>query len=289
MEDHAEPAPPQDRPQPKRRTRRYLLPLALFIATYASTVWAGMVFVGGDLRRGVIYGTAIMAILLFHEMGHFLQALRHHVPASLPYFIPVPFFPFGTMGAIISMHGHKADRRALFDIGVSGPLAGLVLAIPAVVVGLNLSTIEPLHPGQIQFGDPLLIQWIELLIFGPLPPNWVIIAHPLAFAGWVGLFVTGLNLLPVGQLDGGHVAYALFGKWAHKIAIALMVLFAAFMLLFQYWGWTVWLVLMLLIGPKHPPTANDRVPLGWKRRALGWAALLFVLVGFTPTPIVLGH
>jgi membrane-associated protease RseP (regulator of RpoE activity) len=165
------------------------------------------------------------------------------------------------------------------------------VAIPAVVVGLHLSTVASVHPADprfFQLGEPLLFVWIESLVIGPVPVGSDVVLHPLAFAGWVGFFITGLNLIPVGQLDGGHVAYALFGKAAHKLAILLVVAFAVFMVYSGYFGWILWLVLVLFIGPMHPPTANDNVPLGWVRRMVGIAALLFVIVGFTPTPFLFG-
>jgi membrane-associated protease RseP (regulator of RpoE activity) len=287
--------------------RRVVLPLLLFVATCMTTTLAGAglgldVFAAalsswGDPRatqlllnafeQGVLYSGTLMAILFAHEMGHFLQALRYHVPASLPYFIPVPFPPLGTMGAVIGMRGLGADRRALFDIGISGPIAGLLLAVPAVVVGLQYSNVKPILPGVWRFGEPLLFQWLTYWVKGPLPAGTEIECHPIAFAGWVGLFITGLNLMPIGQLDGGHVSYALFRRGAHRIAVVLLFAFLVLMIYFQYYHWTLMLILIMLIGPEHPPTANDMVPLGFVRRLLGLASLASVIVLFTPTPIIL--
>ena len=147
--------------------------------------------------------------------GHFFMARKYGVPVTLPYFIPMPISPFGTMGAVIRMGGRIPNRRVLFDIGVAGPLAGLTFIIPVILIGLRLSRIveiDTLGENVITLGDSLFFKILAYLSIGPLEPNQDIILHPLACAGWVGLFVTALNLLPIGQLDGGHILYALFHK-----------------------------------------------------------------------------
>jgi membrane-associated protease RseP (regulator of RpoE activity) len=282
-------APPQfefpprtDAPQfePARFARpsrpRVLLPLFLFCLTCYST-WSA---------QGFAYALAVMTILLCHEFGHFLQALRHRVPASLPYFIPMPVSPVGTMGAVIVMQPGRGDLRALFDIGISGPLAGLVPSLIFSLVGLQLSHVAPVQaqPGVMMLGEPLLFKFMSHAVFGNLPPGYDVYLHPIAFAGWVGIFITALNMIPIGQLDGGHVLYALLRRRAHRVAQAL--LFAAMMgvVVFGYWGWSLMILLLMLMGPIHPPTANDDVPLGTGRTILGWASLLFVVIGFTPSP-----
>ena len=151
-----------------------------------------------------------MTILLCHEMGHFLQAQRYGVYASLPFFIPVPVQPFGTMGAVIVMEPRVGHRRALFDIGITGPLAGLVPTLVFLVIGLQHSTFA--MPGKESYGDPLLVRFLANWILGPTPAGLAIVVDPMAFAGWVGLFITSLNLIPIGQLDGGHVLYALLRR-----------------------------------------------------------------------------
>ena len=277
------PAPEQQQQQqllePVRPRRRVFLPLLLFAATCVTTT----------LVNGPLYSATLMAILFAHEMGHFLQALRYHVSASFPYFIPVPFLPFGTMGAVIGMRGLGADRRALFDIGISGPLAGLVLAIPAVIIGLERSEVVVAvnDPRFIYFGEPLLFKWLSYLVLGPIPEGMVLEMGPIAFAGWVGLFITGLNLMPIGQLDGGHVSYALLGRGAYKLAVGLLAAALALMVYFQEYTLSLMLILLMLMGPEHPPTADDTVPLGFWRRLLGWASLASVIVLFTPRPIIL--
>lgn len=264
--------------RPPRRRRRWLPPL-LFGLTCLSTYLVG----------GVAYAAAVMFILLCHELGHYVQARRHGVPASLPYFIPMPLTPIGTMGAVIVMRSRLPHRRALFDVAITGPLAGLVPTLVFVLIGLKLSTVQPLpeEPGGMLFGEPLLFRFLASLVLGPIPSGQTVFAHPLAWAGWVGMFITALNLLPVGQLDGGHILYALLRRRAHRIALVLLVAAGASILAFGYWGWSLLFLLLLLFGPFHPPTAADEVPLGKGRVILGWATLLFLVVGFTPEPFVI--
>lgn len=259
--------------------KRVWLPALLFVTTCVSTTWAA----------GPQYAITLMAILLFHEMGHYLQAVRYRVPATLPHFIPFPSL-FGTMGAVIRMNPAGADRRALFDIGVSGPLAGLVVALPATVWGLHRSTVLETSETTgrlIELGDSLLFKLLVRQTLGDLPDGLEVVLHPVAFAGWVGLFITALNLLPVGQLDGGHVLYALLGKRSHPIAVASMLGFLA-VAAFVYWPWLIMAgLILLLIGVRHPPTADDTVALGRPRQYVGIAALVFFVLAFIPAPIVL--
>ncbi len=209
------------------------LHLALFIATVFSTMMAGAFWHGadpfssfGNILYGWQFSAVLLSILLAHEMGHYLTSRYHGVPASLPYFIPVPpiFIPtpagpaiiptFGTLGAIIRMRAPVGDRRILFDIGISGPLAGMCVAIPATILGLAHSTLVemPAAAEWIEFGDSLLFMGLYRWILGPVPEAQTVLLHPVAFAGWLGFFITSLNLLPVGQLDGGHVTYGIFGR-----------------------------------------------------------------------------
>jgi membrane-associated protease RseP (regulator of RpoE activity) len=194
------------------------------------------------------------------------------------------------MGAIIRMDGRIPDRRALFDIGISGPLAGLVPTLVCIFVGLEFSKLTSTtgHSG-LEFGEPLLFQWLIALKFAPLPPDVTVMLHPLAMAGWVGLFLTSLNLMPIGQLDGGHVFYAILRKKAWDYASLLLLLFVGLVFIFQYWQWSLMLVLLMLMGPRHPPTQHDAVPIGRFRQWLGWATLAFVIIGFTPEPIILNE
>lgn len=267
--------------QPSPAPRRLLLPALLFIATCFSTYRIG----------GFAFAVPLMFILTTHEFGHFFQALHYGVPASLPYFIPMPLSPIGTMGAVIGMQAGIGNRRALYDIGISGPLAGLVPAIACSIVGLQLSDVVATagRKDMLTLGEPLLFKLLVLLTFGPLEPTQDIALHPLAYAGWVGIFITGLNLIPIGQLDGGHVLYALLLRRAHPVA--MFALFAAVLAVavFGYWGWSLMLFLLFLMGPRHPPTADDSVPLGPGRIILGWLTLSFVILGFTPQPFSFGR
>jgi membrane-associated protease RseP (regulator of RpoE activity) len=236
-----------------------------------------------------------MAILGAHEFGHYLQARRYGVPATFPLFIPFPGSPIGTMGAVIIQGAGWADRRALFDIAVSGPLAGLVLAIPALIYGIQWSTVIQIDLTQpaLFFGEPLVVQWLISLIHGARPEGQDIVLHPVGFAGWVGVFITGLNLLPIGQLDGGHILYALLLRRSHVVARWLLrgaviaVVVAGSFINSSYFGWSLMLVLLVMMGSRHPPTADDFMPLGFGRKVVGWGTLLFVLIGFTPAPLTI--
>lgn len=263
-------------PIPRPHRPRIGLPVALFFITCWSTWSAG----------SLSYAFAIMTTLLAHELGHYLQARRYHVRASLPYFIPMPGSPIGTMGAVIAMQPGIGNRRTLFDIGVTGPIAGLVPTLIFSVVGLSLSTIEPIaaHRGSISLGEPLLFKFLSAMILGPIPENHDVFLHPIAFAGWVGMFITALNLIPIGQLDGGHVLYSLLLGKAHAVARGLLLAAMAAVVMFGYWGWILMLLLLMWMGPIHPPTADDSVPLGTTRTIIGWLSLAFVPLGFTPVP-----
>lgn len=268
-------------PLPKtsgRWDRRQRWALGLFIATCLST-WA----VGG-----IAYAAAVMFILVAHEMGHYLQARRYHVPASLPYFIPMPLTPLGTMGAVIVQGRGSADRKQMFDIAISGPLAGLVVALPVMYFGLLNSTVKaiPDNFNGIVYGDPLIIKWMAASIHGTLPPGHDIVISPLGFAGWVGILVTALNLIPIGQLDGGHILYTLIGKRAHVVAMGILGGAVIYMFATNNVAYSLMIVLLMLMGPRHPPTRDDSVPLGKFRIILGWLTLAFIIIGFTPRPIM---
>jgi len=256
--------------------RRYTLHIALFVLTVASTCFVG----------GPVYSFAVILILFGHEMGHYLMSRRYGIRATLPFFLPFPLPPFGTLGAVIRMEGTVSSRKALFDTGVAGPLTGLVLSIPAIVIGLRLSNVVPashIKEGMLRLADPLLFSFIQRLVVGRTSENYEILLHPIGFAGWVGLFVTSLNLLPIGQLDGGHIAYGLFGKRSRiifLIAIAVM----AFITVFYNPGWFLLLILIILFGFRHPPPMDDQTSLDWKRKLLGAFVFLAFFVSFTPAP-----
>lgn len=263
-------------PFPRPSTREIALAVGLFLATCVST-W---------LTAGPLYSVGIMTILVFHEFGHYLTCRKYRVPASLPLFLPLPLLsPFGTLGAIIRMRAPVRDRKTLFDIGIAGPLAGILPALIASIVGLRLSAvIDPdALEGSMQLGGSILFQIMEAGFFGNRPEGTEVLLHPLAFAGWAGLFVTALNLIPVGQLDGGHVAYGLFGRRALWLSYVLAAGLAVAGIWFP--GWWMFLVLLLIFRLKHPPTRDERVPLGRSRVALGVFALLFFVLSFVPRPI----
>jgi len=185
------------------------------------------------------------------------------------------------------MGSNMSDRRALFDIGITGPLAGVVPTILFCIMGLQWSEITTLPSSGgagLLLGEPLLFKWLARLTLGPLQEGQDIMLHPMAFAGWVGMLITALNLLPIGQLDGGHVLYGLLRKKAHAVATVLLFGAMVAVVIFGFWAWSLMILLLALMGPKHPPTANDYVSLGWGRVALGWLALAFVPLGFTPMP-----
>jgi Zn-dependent protease len=244
-------------------------------------------------RNGLAYSTCVIAILGAHEMGHYLQSRRYRVPASLPYFIPLPISPFGTMGAVIVQQGGVANRKSMFDIAISGPLAGLVVALPIAYWGVlksRFAVIPPLTDDPI-YGNPLLLKWMVSLVHGPIPEGSDITLNPQLFAGWVGIFITGLNLIPIGQLDGGHILYCLIGRPANFVARGLFFLAASVVAGSYFFGdnsfmsWWLMLFLIWMFGTRHPPTANDSMALGPVRIALGWLTLMFVFIGLTPTPI----
>lgn len=239
------------------------------------------------LWSGFSYSIPLMSILLLHEFGHYLQARRYRVPAIPPLFIPMPLPPFGTMGAVIVQSPDHADRKAMFDIAISGPLAGLCLALPVAWLGISMSKTAVFDgaQGAQVFGDPLVLRWMIEAVHGKLAPNQDVLINPLLMAGWVGVFITALNLTPIGQLDGGHILYCLIGRRAHAVALLFVVMVVAYMALTQYWVFSVMLILMVMMGIRHPPTTNDKVPLGPFRVVLGWLTLAFLLIGINPRPI----
>ena len=272
-----------DEPQPRRS---YDVPLLLFLLTCGTTFQAYYSASAHDVRASLMYAGGVMLILTTHELGHYFQAVRYGVPASLPYFIPMPFGPIGTMGAVIGMRGTMGDRRSLFDIGITGPLAGLVPTLALSALGLYWSHPEAPQPqaGGMELGTPLLFKLLLGWFFGPLPAGWHIAPHPLAFAGWVGIFITALNLVPISQLDGGHIIYALLRRKAQIVMTWLLWAAIVAVVLTKNWGWVPMLALLVFVGPNHPPTSNDNVPLGRGRTILGWATLMFVFLGFIPQP-----
>ncbi len=218
---------------PVRKAPNPHINIILFLTTFFTTTFAGTLMeaspsepILSQLDKGLPFSLTLLAILLFHEFGHYFMAKKHQVDTTLPYFIPAPL-GIGTFGAVIKMRSPLNSKRALFDIGVAGPLAGVIVAIPAIIIGLQFSEIRPVSglEGGISLGSSLLFSLLARISVGAIPENHDIIVHSMAFAGWIGLLVTMLNLLPVGQLDGGHVAYAVLGReWHRKIASLILPL-----------------------------------------------------------------
>jgi membrane-associated protease RseP (regulator of RpoE activity) len=281
---------------------RPLVHVLLFLATVLTTVLSGTVILGGVapaelltrpglIVEGVPFAASLLAILGIHEFGHYALGRRHGMAITLPYFIPVPPVPpflLGTLGALIRLRGPVRDRRALFDMAVAGPLAGLLVAVPIYALGIHLSTVQPVPPdfSGVQFGDAVLPKLIERLVVGPLPPGHDIFLHPVGVAGWFGFFVTALNLIPAGQLDGGHIVYALFGRRHAQVSQLAVAGLVAIGLAFGSVNWLVWAVLIVaLMGFRHTPTMDDITALDPGRRALGLAALALLVLLVPPVPL----
>jgi hypothetical protein len=234
-----------------------------------------------------MYAVVLIGILLAHEMGHYLTCRYYGISATLPFFIPFPPpSPIGTMGAFIKIKSPITRKHQLFDVGVAGPLAGFVLAVPALVYGLSMSKAVPPIPeeGSIIFGEPLLFKLLSDSMFRGAPENFDLILHPVAFAGWIGALVTALNLFPIGQLDGGHVVYALFGKRSKRFAKPVLVAFLL-MGVFFWVGWFVWAILIGFIGLRHPRIWDEEVPVSVGRRWIAFLVVLIFIFSFIPDPV----
>jgi membrane-associated protease RseP (regulator of RpoE activity) len=324
------------RPQPGGRPRRRLLlpsnpyspkriaiHVALFVLTIITTLWAGFLYNGQALAgieqpglldvvlAGVPYSATLMTILLCHEMGHFIAGRIHRVRLSLPYFIPIPF-ALGTFGAVIAMPPLES-RKKLIDVGAAGPIAGLVVSTITMAIGLRLSEVSTLEPGQVvlQEGQSLYYMAVKLIVLGPMPEGHDVFLHPVAWASWLGFLVTMLNLIPVGQLDGGHVAYAVLGErqnrysgYLHLGLVGLGVAVTAFyglgaILAGLPWqevatqaqtglAWFMWAFILYIfkrIGRVYHPPAPDPTPLGSGRVAVGVLCLLLFVLLFMPAPL----
>jgi membrane-associated protease RseP (regulator of RpoE activity) len=313
------------RPDTRAAARpRVVTPVILFVATCLSVLWTGALWAGArtlddlpfpatpsELWKGWVYAVPLMSILLCHELGHYIAARVHGVPASLPHFLPLPLVsPFGTLGAVIAMPERIRSRNALLDIGAAGPIAGMVVALPVLLVGLSLSPVQAqLEGAHLQEGQSLLYWLLKYLIKGHIPSGHDVILHPTAMAGWVGLFVTMINLLPWGQLDGGHIAFALLGPVQNRIArlvrwgvlgfffynllgfVGPVLLGNSQMTLAGAFGnsltWLVWYGLLGLLGRsmghEHPPVEAGELTRARRLVATG-CLVLFVLL-FMPTPL----
>lgn len=313
------------------RPSNALVNVLLFILTLLSVIFAGalsayegpvprdttalFLSILRSLPKGIPFALSLLAILLAHEFGHYLAARFHHTKVTLPYFIPFPLSPFGTMGAFIQLKEPPKNKRILLDIGIAGPIAGLVVAIPVLLYGLSLSHIEPIHlsAGQgLQLeGNSLLYLFAKYLVFGRLLPEpttygglppllyWIryfftgqpfpiggmdVLIHPIAWAGWAGLLVTALNLIPAGQLDGGHVIYVLLGKRAKSL---LPLILGALVLLGFVWsGWWLWAFLIFILGRIYAEPLDQITQLDPRRQFVAVVGILVFLLVFTPVPLV---
>ncbi|MFN2420840.1 MAG: site-2 protease family protein [Gemmatimonadota bacterium] len=266
-----------------------------FVLTVISTLWAGAYLEGApwdffieDPARvvtGVPFAGSLLGILAAHEFGHYIAARRYGLDVTLPFFIPMPILsPIGTLGAVIKMKTPIYTRRMLLDVGAAGPLAGIVVAIPVTIWGLLHSPIVALGEGVgIRLGEPLLFKALAATFAPAVPDRHDILLDSVAFAGWVGLFVTALNLLPIGQLDGGHVFYALLRRGQHVVGWAF---FAAILVMGFWWpGWYLWAaILLVVVRVQHPPVLDPDTPLDAGRRAVGWLAVALFVACFAPVP-----
>jgi len=271
------------------------LNLTLFVATFFSTLTVGalqaqmpedIIKNPAKILNGLPFSLTLMFILLCHELSHYIASKKHRVEATLPYFIPAPTL-IGTLGAFIKMKSPITTRKALIDIGASGPIAGFIVSLVATIIGLPLSKIVPAQQaiGSLSLGDSLLFSLLSRLILGEIPDSYDVLLHPMAFAGWIGFFVTALNLIPVGQLDGGHIAYAILGN--RHIIISKSLVLAMMILGFFFWeGWMIWAVLLIILGLRHPPVLYWEMPLDDKRRFIGWITAIIFIVTFIPVPFM---
>lgn len=278
--------------------QNYRLHILLFIATLLTTTFIGAAMEGGnpfvnagDIAKGLPFSLTLLLFLGTHEFGHYFAAKRWNVRVTLPYFIPAPFPPIGTFGAVIKMRSAIPSRKALIDVGAAGPLAGFVVAVAASIIGLHLSDITTTHAVNseefIMLGDSLAFKSMTYLVYGPLPENADISLHPVAFAGWLGLFVTALNLLPIGQLDGGHILFAIsphVHEMVRRIRIPLLLLLG-----FTFWsGWFVWAIILLFIGQPHPYPRKMEPELDAVRKTAAAAALIIFILCMMPAPVIVG-
>jgi membrane-associated protease RseP (regulator of RpoE activity) len=288
----------------KGETGKPWINAVLFVLTLLSVVFIGALNEGGqplhrpaDLILGLPFAGTLLGILTAHELSHYFVGRRYGSPVSLPYFIPLPLNILGTMGAVITQKGPMRSRKALFDIGIAGPIGGLVVAIPLLFLGLLLSDVQPLPQNQAYYleGNSLLYFLAKWIVFGrPLPAGGVdVMLHPVAFAAWAGLMVTALNLFPVGQFDGGHVTYAMFGRTAWTIARVFVGMMITWGIILNFmgneagWTWVVWGGLGFLMGVRHPAPLNDVTPLDSMRRWIGWGVVIIFILTLVPIPLTI--
>ncbi len=262
---------------------------ASFVSDFGARPLASGSF-GPLLFRGLWYSGTILAILGFHELGHYLACRYYDVDASLPFFLPAPLPLTGTLGAFIRIREPIPSKRMLFDIGIAGPLAGFLVIVPALLIGISMSRVVvfPADTEGMSLGEPLLFQLVSKLLWGTPPEGYTLNLHPVAFAGWFGLLATALNLFPIGQLDGGHISYAVLGRKSSHLTL-VMIAGAVILTLRVSSSWLVWTVMVIamlaVFGRHHPSTFDEDVPLDRTRTMLALAALVVFVLCFTPAPI----
>lgn len=282
---------------PSRVRPNYHTHILLFVMTVMTTVVAGMVMEGlnplkhfAQFYRGLPYAGTLLAMLFCHEMGHYLTARYYGMDVTLPYFIPAPppLF-FGTLGAFIRMKSPAQHRQALLNVGAAGPIAGFCIALPAVIYGYATSPIMPIRAveGGIYFGEPLLLQLIGRLVVGSIPDGFAIHINSVGFAGWFGLLVTMLNLLPMGQLDGGHIMYAILGRRARYVSWAMIGALLLLGLFFH--GWFVWATIGWFTSLRQPFILDEQSPLNRRSKIIAGLALAIFVLCFMPVPLSLGN
>jgi len=301
--------------KPKRKERPVWVNYFLLIAVLITTILTGSIIYMGEFAiwdpdvglmvepmkifslenlffGAVLFAIPLMSILIIHEMGHYYISKKHGISTSLPFFIPIPpilpSFNIGTFGALISSHEPMPNKKALFDVGIAGPIAGFIVAVPVTIIGIliadpvqNITSIEQIAPGETVFGSSILLEFL-VGVFRDLPSGYTIDMNPVLFAGWVGLLITSLNLLPAGQLDGGHVFRAILGekqRYAGWAAVVVMI--------FTGWWFFAFLIIFLM-GTMHPPPLNDDTKIDTKRQLLFLVAIAILLLSFIPYPIYVG-
>ena len=277
---------------PSEKTRVWLA-VALFAATVLSVLYVGAVNESGSftefsLLAGVPYAVSLLAILIAHEGGHYVMARRKGVPSSLPFLIPLPVPPIGTMGAVMQMKAPPRNRSALLAVGAAGPIAGLLVAIPVLILGLMLSPVQASPPVYMQEGNSLLYAALKYLTKGQwLPGNGLdVMLHPVAWAGWTGLLITSMNLIPAGQLDGGHMAFVLLGRRARVLTWPIIAGLVALGVT-QWQGWLLWAGLVFLFGQVHATPLDDVTPIKPRERAVAALLLIVFVLVFMPNPLSL--
>jgi membrane-associated protease RseP (regulator of RpoE activity) len=267
--------------RPERGKSNVYMNLVLFLATVATTIYAGYILAAGSIMGGVVFSAAIMGIFGTHETAHFFAARKHGVKVTLPYFVPAPTL-IGTFGAVINVKSPIPNKNALFDLGCSGPIAGLMVTVPVLIIGIYFSTVVPVQKESILFIPPLLMSAITYFITPAIPDGYALQLHPIGFAGWVGVIVTMLNLMPVAFLDGGHISRSLFSERIHQI-ISVTGIIVTFIL-----GWIPMALLMVIIffmTKRHPGALDDVLKLSRGRKILAALILVIFILCLSPLPI----